>query len=124
MPTMRANKLNKASKNTGNRDTTGPLAKGDSSGHKTGSPSINRSGQPRTFNAVLAEALRQKLAETSSPEQRTYASTMADEVIEKAAPTNAKPDGKIPTDPSERLELLKRIFARALERNAQQFNNG
>ena len=73
---------------------------------------------------MLAEALRQKLAETSSPEQRTYASTMADEVIEKAAPTNAKPDGKIPTDPSERLELLKRIFARALERNAQQFNNG
>lgn len=149
MPTKKRNKSNKASKNAEPCETTRRLVEGNSCGQKTGPPSISGGGRPQEFDSLLSDALRQKLGEMPLPEQETYEPAIADEIVEMpltkggkaitkpvlmffeaaADRTEAKPaqpvlipGTNIPMDPEERVNMVKRLIARGLER-AEQFKD-
>jgi hypothetical protein len=134
MPRKKGNESNQASKKRRNLDTTGRINPGD---------------RPREFKTVLSDALRQKLAGISLPEQKTYVSAIVNEIVERrltkggkaiikpmlmffdaaAERTEAKPaqpvlipGTNVPIDPEERVNMVKRIIARGLER-AEQFKD-
>lgn len=108
----------------------------------------NPSGRPKKFETLLSDAIRAQLGTISIEDQQTYASLIAQGMVEGAAKiakkkrltkelliffkeardtTEGRPiqkvqvDGKLTTDPVERV---KELLTRGAERSAQGLNNG